>query len=152
MKATIRNKGGESTLTIKGDFYQIFDENFKEICKAITNKVKSLKEMKAFLDADDQVIKTILHIINYSITPGAAALKLQEELGMSKMAAKYLLNMPLFTLVSWTVEGIEQELAEYGKQMDAISSLCQPQIEFDECKEIIKNAELIRKNHECKNV
>ncbi len=138
MKATIKNKGGESTLTIKGDFYQILDENFKEICKAITNKVKSLKEMKALLDADDQILNTIVLIIKKSLTPGAAALKLQEELGMSKMAVKYLLNMPLFTLVSWTAEGIEQELAEYRKQMEAISSLCQPEIEFYEIGEPIK--------------
>lgn len=113
METTIRNKSGESTLTIKGDFYQILDENFKEICKAITNKVKSLKEMKAFLDADDQVLNAIVLIIKKSSTPEGAAIKLQEELGMSKKAAKYLLNMPLFTLVSLTAEGIEQELAEY---------------------------------------
>ena len=130
METTIRNKSGESTLTIKGDFYQILDENFKEICKAITNKVKSLKEMKALLDADDQILNTIVLIIKKSFTPEAAALKLQEELGMSKMAAKYLLNMPLFTLVSLTVEGIEQELAEYRKQMEAISSLCQHEVEY----------------------
>lgn len=80
MKVTIRNKGGDATLSIKGDFYQILDENFKEICMAITNKVKSLKEMKAFLDADDQVIKTILHIINYSITPEAAVLNFKKNL------------------------------------------------------------------------
>ena len=92
MKATIRNKGGEATLTIKGDFYQILDENFKEICKAITNKVKSLKEMKALLDADDQILNTIVLIIKKSLTPEAAALILQEELGMSKMAAKSLLS------------------------------------------------------------
>ena len=132
METTIRNKSGESTLTIKGDFYQILDENFKEISKAITNKVKSLKEMKALLDADDQVLNTIVLIIKKSLTPGAAASKLQEELGMSKMAVKYLLNMPLFKLVSLTAEGIEKELAEYRKQMDAISSLCQPEIEFYE--------------------
>ena len=108
MEAKIRNKSGESTLTIKGDFYQILDENFKEICKAITNKVKSLKELKALLDADDQILNTIVLIIKKSLTPEAAALKLQEELGMSKMAVKYLLNMPLFTLVSLTAEGIEQ--------------------------------------------
>ena len=136
MKVTIRNKGGDATLSIKGDFYQILDENFKEICMAITNKVKSLKEMKAFLDADDQVIKTILHIINYSITPEAAVLKLQEELGMSKMAAKYLLNMSSGTRIFLTAEGIEQELVEYRKQMEAISSLCQPEIEFMECDDI----------------
>ena len=136
MKATIRNKGGESILTIKGDFYQILDENFKEICNAITNKVKSLKELKALLDADGQVLNAIVLIIKKSSTPEGAAIKLQEELGMSKMAAKYLLNMPLFTLVSLTVEGIEQELAEYRKQMEAINSLCQPEIEFMECDDI----------------
>lgn len=136
MKAAIINKGGEATLSIKGDFYHILDENFKEICMAITNKVKSLKELKALLDADDQVIKTILHIINYSITPEAAVLKLQEELGMNKMAAKYLLNMSSGTRIFLTAEGIEQELAEYRKQMEAISSLCQPEIEFMECDDI----------------
>ncbi len=138
MEATIRNKKGKSTLIIKGDFYQILDENFKEICKAITNKVKSLKEMKSLLDADDQILNTIVLIIKKSLTPGAAASKLQEELGMSKMAVKYLLNMPLFTLVSLTAEGIEQELAEYRKQMEAISALCQPEIEFYEIEEPIK--------------
>lgn len=138
MKATIRNKRGESTLTIKGDFYEILNENFKEICKAITNKVKSLKELKALFDADDQILNTIVLIIKKSLTPGAAASKLQEELGMSKMAVKYLLNMPLFTLVSLTAEGIEQELAEYRKQMEAISALCQPEIDFYEIEEPIK--------------
>lgn len=136
MKATIRNKSGESILTIKGDFYQILDDNFTELCKAITNKVKSLKELKALLDADDQILNTIVLIIKKSLTPEAAALKLQEELGMSIMAAKYLLNMPLFTLVSLTAECIEQELAEYRKQMEAISFLCQPEIEFMECDDI----------------
>lgn len=134
METTIRNKSGESTLTIKGDFYQILDENFKEICKAITNKVKSLKEMKALLDADDQILNTIVLIIKKSLTPESAALKLQEELGMSKIAAHYLLNMPLFTLVSLTAEGIEKELADYRNKMEAISSLCQPKIEFYEIK------------------
>ena len=138
METTIRNKSGESTLTIKGDFYQILDENFKEICKAITNKVKSLKEMKALLDADDQILNTIVLIIKKSLTPESAALKLQEELGMSKIAAHYLLNMPLFTLVSLTAEGIEEELEEYRKQMEAISALCQPEIEFYEIEEPIK--------------
>ena len=138
MKATIRNKGGEATLSIKGDFYQILDENFKEICKAITNKVKSLKELKALFDADDQVLNTIVLIIKKSITPEGAAIKLQEELGMSKVAAKYLLNMPLFTLVSLTAEGIEKELADYRNEMESISSLCLPEIEFYEIEEPIK--------------
>ena len=130
METTIRNKSGESTLTIKGDFYQILDENFKEICKAITSKVKSLKEMKALLDADDQILNTIVLIIKKSLTPGAAAIKLQEELGMSKIAAHYLLNMPLFALVSLTAEGIEKELSDYRNEMEAISSFCQHEVEY----------------------
>ena len=134
MKAAIRNKSGESTLTIKGDFYEILNENFKEICKAITNKVKSLKELKALFDADDQVLNTIVQIIRKSINPEAAALNLQEELGMSEMAAKYLLNTSLSSSTSLNAEGIEKELAEYRKQMEAISSLCQPEIEFYEIK------------------
>ena len=134
MKATIRNKSGESTLTIKGDFYEILNENFKEICKAITNKVKSLKELKELFDADDQVLNTIVQIIRKSINPEAAALNLQEELGMSEMAAKYLLNTSLSALVSLNAECLRQELAEYRKQMEAISSLCQPEIEFYEIK------------------
>ncbi len=130
MKATIRNKSGESTLTIKGDFYEILNENFKEICKAITNKVKSLKELKELFDADDQILNTIVQIIRKSITPEAAALNLQEELGMSEMAAKYLLNLPLSSSTSLNAEGIEQELADYRKQMEAISSLCQHEVEY----------------------
>lgn len=145
METTIRNKSGESTLTIKGDFYQILDENFKEICKAITNKVKSLKELKALLETDDQVINTILHIINYSITPETAVLKLQEELGMSEMAAKYLLNMSSGTRIFLNAEGIEQELAEYRKQMETICSLCQPEIEFIECDDIKRTPSICQK-------
>lgn len=132
MEATIRNKKGESTLVIKGDFYQILDENFKEICKAITNKVKSLKELKALIDADNQVLNSIVQLISKSINPEAAALNLQEELGLSKVAARYLLNLSLSSLVSLNAESIEQELEEYGTQMEAISSLCQPEIEFEE--------------------
>ena len=132
MKATIRNRGGQSFLTIKGDFYQILDENFKEICKAITNKVKSLKELKTLFDKDDQVLKTVVQIIRKSINPEAAALKLQEELGLSKVAARYLLNLSLSSIVSLNAKGIEQEFEEYGKQMEAISSLCQPELEFIE--------------------
>lgn len=145
MKATIRNKGGESILTIKGDFYQILDENFRGICIAITNKVKSLKEMKALLDADDQILNTIVLIIKKSLTPESAALKLQEELGMSKIAAHYLLNMPLFALVSLTAEGIEKELADYRNEMEAISSLCQPEVEFIECDDIKRTPSICQK-------
>jgi DNA gyrase/topoisomerase IV subunit A len=79
--------------------------------------------LKELLVADDQIIKTILHIINYSITPKAAVLKLQEELNLSKMASYYLLNVSLSSLGSLNAEGIAKKLEDYKKQMAAICSV-----------------------------
>ena len=122
MKATIRNKGGQSSLTIKCDFYQIIDENFTEICKAITNKVKILKELYNLLNTDDQAVEALVQILMKSITPEDAAQKLQEEFSISNMAVHYLLNKSLYAVTSMNAESIEQELAEYRKQMEAICS------------------------------
>ncbi|MBR4130559.1 MAG: hypothetical protein IKU02_06515 [Bacteroidaceae bacterium] len=152
METTIRNKGGESTLITKIDFYQLLDENFNEVCKAIANKVRILKELKCQIDEGRLQIDNLVRIIKSSLFPEEAVRRISEEMGLSKMAAKYLMNMSLGKMVSLSSEGLEQELEEYWKQMDAISSLCQPKFEFDECKELNENAELIRKNHECKNV
>ena len=145
MEVTIRNRGGESTLTIKGDFYQILDEYFTEICGAITNKVKILKELKALFDTDDQVFDTIVQIIMKSIGPDAAALKLQDELNLSKMATFYLLSRSLSSLVSLNAEGIEQELTEYKEQLQAICTFCQPEIEFIECEGIKETQTICKK-------
>lgn len=123
MKTTIKNRGGESTLTIKGDFYQILDENFTEICQAIANKIKILKELKALLDTDEQVFDTIVHITRKSISPEAAAIKLQEELSLSEMAAKYLMDYPLFDLGSLNSEYIRKKLSKIQKQIAMINIL-----------------------------
>lgn len=152
METTIRNKGGESTEIIMIDFFQFLDKNFNEVCKAIANKVRILNELKCQIDEGRLQIDNLVRIIKSSLFPEEAVRRISKEMGLSKMAAKYLMKMSLGKMASLSSEGLEQELEEYWKQMDAISSLCQPKIEFDECKEIIKNAELIRKNHECKNV
>ena len=123
MKTIIKNNGGESTLTITGDFYQILDENFTEICKAITNKVKTLNELKTLFDTDEQVLNTIVQIIMKSTTPEVASLKLQKELSLSKMATLYLLNRSLRSLASLNAEGIANELEDYKKQIAAICSV-----------------------------
>ena len=123
MKTIIKNKGGESTLTITGDFYQILDENFTEICKAITNKVKTLNKLKTLFDTDEQVLNTIVQIIMKSTTPEVASLKLQKELSLSKMATLYLLNRSLRSLASLNAEGIANELEDYKKQIAAICSV-----------------------------
>ena len=123
MKTIIKNKGGESTLTITGDFYQILDENFTEICKAITNKVKTLNELKTLFNTDRQVTSTIIQIIMKSNDSETAALKLQEELSLSKMASYYLLNVSLSSLGTLNAEGIAKELEDYKKQIAAIYSV-----------------------------
>ena len=117
-----------------------------------SNKVRILNELKCQIDEGRLQIDNLVRIIKSSLFPEEAVRRISKEMGLSKMAAKYLMKMSLGKMASLSSEGLEQELEEYWKQMDAISSLCQPKIEFDECKEIIKNAELIRKNHECKNV
>ena len=132
METTIRNKGGESTQITKIDFYQLLDENFNEVCKAIANKVRILKELKCQIDEGSLQISDIVQITRTSFSPDEAARRVNEELGLSRMAAKYLMKMSLGKMVSLSSEGLEQELEEYWKQMDAISSLCQPKIEFDE--------------------
>ena len=151
MEVTIRNKGGESTQTIKIDFYQLLDENFNEVCKAIANKVRILKELKCQIDEGRLQLDNFIHIIRTSFNPEEVVRRVNEEMGLSKMTAKYLTKISLNNFTMLSSEGLEQELEEYWKKMDEISSLCQPKIEFDECKEIIKNEELIRKNHNERN-
>ena len=142
MEVTIRNKGGESTQIVKIDFYQLLDENFNEVCKAIANKVRILKELKCYIDEGRLQVNDLVQIIRSSKCPREAVRRINEEMGLSKMAAKYLMNMPLSKMVSLSSEDLEEELAKYRKQMDAISSLCQPEVEFLECKKTIKKNEL----------
>ena len=129
MEVTIRNKGGESTEIIKIDFFQLLDENFNEVCKAIANKVRILKELKYQIDEGRLQINDIVQITRTSFSPDEVARRVNEELGLSRETAKYLMNMSLGKMASLSSEGLEQELEEYWKQMDAISSLCQPEKE-----------------------
>jgi hypothetical protein len=52
MKTIIKNKNGESSLTISGDFYQVQDENFTSIFNAISNEITILQELKHVFDKD----------------------------------------------------------------------------------------------------
>lgn len=117
MKTTIRNRGGESTLIISSDFGQILDDNFSEICKAIANKGKILNELISLFNSDDWIIDDIIHIIRSSIDPKTAAQKLEHELPIDIMTAKYLLNSPLMGITSLSYEALEQELKDCQKQI-----------------------------------
>lgn len=132
MEVTIRNKGGESTQIIKIDFFQLLDKNFNQVFNAIANNVRILKELKCYINEGRLQINDLVQIIKASRVPEEAVRRVNEEMGLSNIAAKYLMNMSLSKMVSLSSEGLEEELSKYRKQMDAISSLCQPEVEFYE--------------------
>ena len=132
MEVIIKNNGGESTEIIKIDFFKLLDENFNQVFNAIANNVRILKELKCNIDEGRLQINDLVQIIRSSINPDEAVKRVNEELGLSRKAAKYLMNMSLSKTVSLSSEGLEEELSKYRKKMDEISSLCQPEIEFIE--------------------
>ena len=132
MEVIIKNNGGESTEIIKIDFFKLLDENFNQVFNAIANNVRILKELKCNIVEGRLQINDLVQIIRSSINPDEAVKRVNEELGLSRKAAKYLMNMSLSKTVSLSSEGLEEELSKYRKKMDEISSLCQPEIEFIE--------------------
>ena len=132
MEVIIKNNGGESTEIIKIDFFQLLDENFNQVFNAIANNVRILKELKCNIVEGRLQINDLDQIIRSSTNPDEAVKRVNEELGLSRKAAKYLMNMSLSKTVSLSSEGLEEELSKYRKKMDEISSLCQPEIEFIE--------------------
>ena len=123
MKATIKNKGGESTLIIKDDFYQILDENFTEVCTAISNKIRILQELLHLSKEDAQLADTVIHAARSSRSPEEAVCKLQKEMNTSEMTAKYLMNQPLTNLGSLNSEELHEKLAKIQAQITKLSSL-----------------------------
>jgi DNA gyrase/topoisomerase IV subunit A len=117
MKTTIKNRCGEYTFTMNCDFSQILDEHFATICKAIADRGLILKELKEVFEKDEKIIDKIIRIIRKSFELDDAALNLQSELGISEMAAKYILKMPLSDITSLDSHEIEKMLEEYKKQV-----------------------------------
>lgn len=117
MKTTIKNRCGEYTFTMSCDLFQILDEHFTTICKAIADRGLILKELKEVFEKDEKVIEKIIKIIRKSIKLDDAALNLQSELGISEMAAKFILNMPLSYMTSLDSHEIEKMLEKYKKQV-----------------------------------
>ena len=123
MKTTIKNRGGESTLTISGDFRQILDENFTAVCTAIADEVRILQELQHLSEENEQLADILIQAVRSSLVPEEAVLKLHEEMNMSEMAAKYLMVFPLFDLGSLNSEMIQKKLAKIQKQIAMINSL-----------------------------
>lgn len=120
MEAIIKNKGNESTMTIRSDFNQILNDNFAAVCQAIANKGLILNELKEFFDKEKKAVDNIVQIIHKSVTPEVAVVNLHEEKGISMMAAQYIMNLPLVKLTSLDCKGMRQELAKYKKQIGII--------------------------------
>lgn len=123
MKTIIKNKNGESTLTISGDFYQVLDENFTAVFNAIANEIRILQELKHLFDQDERAIETIIRIISHAFSPEDAAIEIHENMGISVMAAQYVMNMQLSELSSMDSEGIKKRLAKFQTQITKLSSL-----------------------------
>ncbi len=120
MEAIIKNKGNESTMTIRSDFNQILNDNFAAVCQAIANKGLILTELKELFDKEKKAVDDIVQIIHKSVTPEVAVVNLHEEKGISMMAAQYIMNLPLAKLTSLDCKGMRQELAKYKKQIGII--------------------------------
>lgn len=123
MKTTIKNRGGESTLTISGDFRQILDENFTAVCTAIEDEVRILQELQRLSEENAQLADIVIQVIRSSRVPEEAVGNLQEKMNMSEMAAKYLMDCPLFDLGSLNSEKIQKKLAKIQKHIDKIDTL-----------------------------
>ena len=123
MKTTIKNRCGESTLTISGDFRQILDENFTAVCTAIADEVRILQEVQHLSEENVQFVVIVIRAIRSSRYPMEAVLNLQKEMDMSEMTAKYLMNQPLFGFGSLNSEHIQKKLAKIQKQIAMINSL-----------------------------
>ena len=123
MEAIIKNKNGESTLTISGDFYQVLDENFTAVFNAIANEIRILQELKHLFDQDKKAIETIIRIISHAFTPEDAAIDIHKNMGISIMAAQYVMNMQLTELSNMDSEGIGKRLAKFQAQITKQSSL-----------------------------
>ena len=123
MKTTIKNRGGESTLTISGDFRQILDENFTAVCTAIEDEVRILQELQRLSEENAQLADIVIQVIRSSCVPEEAVGNLQEKMNMSEMAAKNLMDWPLFDLGSLNSEKIQKKLTKIQKYIDNIYSL-----------------------------
>ena len=123
MKTTIKNRGGESTLTISGDFRQILDENFTAVCTAIEDEVRILQELQRLSEENAQLADIVIQVIRSSCIPEEAVGNLQEKMNMSEMAAKNLMDWPLFDLGSLNSVKIRKKLAKIQKHIDKIYSL-----------------------------
>ena len=123
MKTTIKNRGGESTLTITDDFHQVLDENFTAVCTAISNKIRILQELQHLSEENEQLADTVIQTIHSSRFPMEAVFKLQKEMNMSEMAAIYLINWPLMSIVSLNSEELHKKLAKIQKHIAIINSL-----------------------------
>lgn len=117
MKTTIKNRCGEFTFIMSCDFFHILNEHFTTICKAIADKGIILKELKEVFEKDEHIMDKIIPIIRKSLDLEDAAFNFQNELGISKMATKYILNMPLSDITSLDSCEIEKMLEKYKKQV-----------------------------------
>ena len=118
MNTTIKNRKGNSTLILELDFNQVLNENFEEICKAISVRGKALKELVSIFENNNELIETILQAVKKFSGENEASNNLCKELHVSYTTAQYLIDMSLEDLTSLSLEKLKNEYEEYRKAID----------------------------------
>ena len=95
MKAKIKTERGQSTLKVELNFNKLVHDNFAEICKAIANRRNAFKELLAKLEANDNLVDSIVKTIHHSNDESDAVRNLCSKLNFSPETAQYVTNMSL---------------------------------------------------------
>ena len=126
MDIKIKNKSGVPTFTLQKDFNVILRNNFSEICKAIANRGKVLKELSVYLKRDSNAWDTILKLMKASSTPQDASMKIQEATGMSHETAQYLLGLELSESCNYyDLSEVKKMIKDYQQQLADVISMVQ---------------------------
>lgn len=120
MEIKVLTKNGMSILLVKADFNEVLDKNFTEVCEAIANKGKVLKELVRLFEKESDCIEKILSIVRCANGEEKATQFLSEELHISYNSAQYILNMPLDCLLSLNVKILQEMFEDYKTKISKL--------------------------------
>lgn len=120
MEIKVLAKNGMSFLLVKADFNDVLDKNFTEVCEAIANKGKVLKELVRLFEKESDCIEKILSIVRSANGEEKATQFLSEELHISYNSAQYILNMPLDNLLFLNVKILEEMFEDYKTKISKL--------------------------------
>ena len=120
MEIKVLTKNGMSILLVKADFNEMLDKNFTEVCEAIANKGKVLKELVRLFEKESDCIEKILSIVRCANGEEKATQFLSEKLHISYNSAQYILNMPIDCLLSLNVKILQEMFEDYKTKISKL--------------------------------